>query len=195
MRKLALLTFQTLDGVMQAPSEPGEDDSDDFQHGGWAAPYWEEVMEQVRRVAMADPYDMLFGRKTYELFAPHWSAADPDSPEARRMNSARKYVVTNSLKEFSWTNSTALSGEDLPGEIAALKQQEGPLLQVHGSWQLIQMLLKQNLVDELRLWTFPILVGRGKRLFGRDIPLHRFDLITSDRTQQGVFHSLYQRKE
>ena len=164
MRKLAILTFQTLDGVMQAPSVPEEDFSGDFTQGGWANECWAEVMEQVGREAMAEPYDLLLGKTTYELFASSFSNAGNDNPIAEKLNNAKKYVVTSSLKELQWKNSQKISG-DIPAEISRLKEQDGPLLQVHGSWQLIQTLLTNELIDEFRLWTFPVVVGSGKRLF------------------------------
>ncbi len=164
MRKLAILTFQTLDGVMQAPSVPEEDFSGDLTQGGWANECWAEVMEQVGREAMAEPYDLLLGKTTYELFASSFSNAGNDNPTAEKLNNAKKYVVTSSLKELQWKNAQKISG-DIPAEISRLKEQDGPLLQVHGSWQLIQTLLTNELIDEFRLWTFPVVVGSGKRLF------------------------------
>ena len=164
MRKLAILTFQTLDGVMQAPSVPEEDFSGDFTQGGWANECWAEVMEQVGREAMAEPYDLLLGKTTYELFASSFSNAGNDNPIAEKLNNAKKYVVTSSLKELQWKNSQKISG-DIPAEISRLKEQDGPLLQVHGSWQLIQTLLTNELIDEFRLWTFPVVVASGKRLY------------------------------
>lgn len=164
MRKLAILTFQTLDGVMQTPSVPEENFSGDFTQGGWANECWAEVMEQVGREAMAEPYNLLLGKTTYELFASSFSNAGNDNPTAEKLNDAKKYVVTSSLKELQWKNSQKISG-DIPVEISRLKEQDGPLLQVHGSWQLIQTLLTNELIDEFRLWTFPVVVGSGKRLF------------------------------
>ncbi len=164
MRKLAILIFQTLDGVMQAPSAPEEDFSGDFTQGGWATECWNEVMEHVGREAMAEPYDLLLGKTTYESFASFFSNAGSDNPTAEKLNNAKKYVVTSSLKELQWKNSQKISG-DIPAEISRLKEQDGPLLQIHGSWQLIQTLLTNELIDEFRLWTFPVVVGSGKRLF------------------------------
>ena len=192
MRKLKILTFQTLDGVMQGPGSPDEDTTGGFRHGGWAANYWGEVMEQVQREAMAEPYDLLFGRKTYEMFAPYWSSAEPDNPIAVMMNSATKYVATNTLTRVDWENSHIIRG-DIPAEIAELKQKDGPLLQVHGSWRLIQSLLKHNLVDELRIWTFPVVVGSGKRLFS-DTPGATYDLIKSDVCPSGAFMNFWTPK-
>ncbi|WP_375571357.1 dihydrofolate reductase family protein [Ahrensia marina] len=189
MRDLAILTFQTLDGVMQAPMMPDEDRSGGFDKGGWAAPYFEEVMAQVGREAMAAPYDMLFGRKTYDQFAGHWSTVEND-PAADRMNAARKYVVSNGSPSLSWTNSHLIHG-DVAAEIKALKAQEGPLLQVHGSAELIQTLLSHQLIDEFRLWTFPAVVGAGKRVFETGAPLDSLRLIKSEACANGVVMTIY----
>jgi dihydrofolate reductase len=192
MRDLAILTFVTLDGVMQAPSMPEEDRSGGFQGGGWAAPYWPEVMEQVQREAMDAPYDMLFGRKTYELFAGHWTTVEGDAV-AQRMNAAKKYVVTSTLSDLNWANSNVIAG-DIERAISNLKKQTGPLLQIHGSWQLIQFLLAKGLVDQLRLWMFPVVVGPGKRLFGTERMASEFDLVKSDTTGNGVVMAIYRRR-
>ena len=191
MRDLAVLTFLTLDGVMQAPSMPDEDRSNGFQSGGWAAPYWDEVMAQVHREAMSEPYDMLFGRKTYDLFAGHWPDAGK-SPVADMMNAARKYVVTSTLTSLAWNNSSAITG-NIAGEIRRMKQQDGPLLQVHGSWQLIQLLLGHDLIDEFRLWTFPVVTGPGKRLFASDSPPATLRLVKSEPCPGGVLMNIYRR--
>lgn len=192
MRELAILTFVTLDGVMQAPAQPDEDVSGDFAHGGWAGPHWEEVMAQVSEEAMAVPYDLLLGRKTYETFASHFSRIGDDSAEASVLNRARKYVATDTLKDLTWQNAVPISG-DVAAEVARLKAQDGPLLQVHGSWQLIQTLLAHDLVDEFRLWTFPVLVGSGKRLFGQTAGKPRLSLVKSRTTQNGAVMTFYRR--
>ncbi|MEM7224059.1 MAG: dihydrofolate reductase family protein [Pseudomonadota bacterium] len=189
-RELAILTFVTLDGVMQAPAQPEEDLSGGFQHGGWAGPYWEEVMAQVKQEAMAAPYDLLLGRKTYETFARHFSQAGDQDGEAALLNRARKYVATNSLKVLEWNNSVRIAG-DIAAGVAALKAQDGPLLQVHGSWQLIQTLLKEGLIDEFRLWTFPVVVGAGKRLFEESPGLGGLRLVRSAATENGVLMGIY----
>ena len=177
---------------MQAPSSPDEDPSGGFTHGGWAQPCWDGVMEQVGREAMAMPYDMLFGRKTYELFASHWPDADPDDPAAARMNGATKYVASSTLTEPSWQNTTVLSG-DVVHEVELLKKQDGPLIQVHGSGNLIQTLLKHDLVDEYRLWTFPVITGSGKRLFDEGVPHSSLSLKKSEATGNGAVMSIYRR--
>lgn len=191
MRELAILTFLTLDGVMQAPAETSEDRSGGFSHGGWAAPYWEPVMEQVTEEAMSSPYDLLIGRKTYEIFAPHWPNTD-ETPLSSRLNNATKYVVTNSLNEMGWRNSVPIGG-DVVAAIRSLKNEDGPLLQVHGSWQLIQALLANDLIDEFRLWTFPVLVGTGKRLWETRSPIDALQLVKTRATPDGVVMSIYRR--
>ena len=194
VRDLAILTFVTLDGVMQAPAQPEEDVSGGFRHGGWAMPYWGEVMEQVREEAMAEPYDLLLGRKAYETFVGHFSQADGDTGEASVLNKATKYLVTNTLEDLDWENSVAVSG-DVAEEVARLKAQDGPLLQVHGSWQLIQALLAADLVDEFRIWTFPVLLGSGKRLFSQPEARRRLRLVKSRTTSNGVVMAIYRRSE
>lgn len=191
MRDIAALTFVTLDGVMQAPSQPEEDKSYGFEDGGWAAPYWNDVMDHVQREAMEEPYDMLFGRKTYDLFAGHWPNQTQD-PAARAMNEARKYVVTSRTTDLAWSNSKAISG-DVFREIAQLKAQEGPLLQIHGSWALIQSLLSKDLIDEFRIWTFPVVAGAGKRLFGSNAPRRTLKLKKTEASPGGPVMSIYRR--
>ena len=190
MRDLAILTFLTLDGVMQAPRSPDEDPSGGFRHGGWAVNCWDEVMEQVRKEATAAPYDMLFGRKTYELFAAHWP--NVDSPDAKKMNNATKFVATTTQSKLEWKNAKPITG-DIAAEVSRLKDQEGPLLQVHGSWQLIQTLLAHGLVDEFRLWTFPVVVGSGKRLFGQDTAPTGLMLLKTEPSPSGAVMNIYRR--
>ncbi len=183
MRELKILIFQTLDGVMQAPSAPEEDETGGFTQGGWAKSSWDGVMEQVGREAMDEPYDLLLGRTTYEMFASSFAESDKEDPTARKLNDARKYVVTSSLKELQWQNSEVITG-DVAAQVSRLKEEDGPPLQVHGSWQLIQTLLANHLIDEFRLWTFPVVVGAGKRLFAEgaiptNLRLARFEACPS----------------
>ena len=189
-RDLAILTFLTLDGVMQAPSQPDEDTSRNFETGGWAAPYWDEVMAQVWEEAMSAPYDLLLGRKTYETFATHFTSAANDNPVAARLNAARKFVVSSSLTSAEWNNTHIVSG-DVVAEIGALKAMDGPLLQVHGSWQLIQTLLAHDLIDEFRLWAFPAIVGPGKRLFEDAAARPPLSLVKTGATPNGVIMTVY----
>jgi len=183
MRKLAVLTFQTLDGVMQAPKLPEEDLSGGFSHGGWADPYWDEVMALVEKEAMAEPYDVLFGRNTYDVFAAH---AGDDHP----MNKLKKIVATSNPETLGWQNSVPITN-NIPAEIRALKQQDGPPIQVHGSCGLIQTLLANRLVDELRLFTFPVVLGEGKRLFGNGATPAGFELVRTDSTPGGIVMGIY----
>ena len=193
MREIAVLTFLTLDGVMQGPSGPQEDPSDGFTQGGWAVPYWDEVMQQVMAEAMAEPYDLLFGRKTYDMFAASWSKADDNDPVANRLNNASKFVATTSASiDLIWQNSTPITG-DVAAEISRLKAQDGPLLQIHGSCEFIQTLLAHDLVDEFRLWTFPVVIGRGKRLFGQGTVPAKLKLVKTDTTTNGVVMGIYRR--
>ena len=189
MRELAILIFQTLDGVMQAPSSPAEDDSSGFTQGGWAAPYWDEVMRQVAREAMADPYDLLLGRTTYDLFAASMRDADSGNATAQQLNRARKYVVTTQPNGLDWQNTVRLSG-DIPAQVRQLKEQSGPLLQVHGSWQFIQLLLQHRLINEFRLWTFPVIVGAGKRLFTDGTSPQHLTLVKQEATGNGVIMTI-----
>ncbi len=188
MRKLAILTFISLDGVMQAPKLKEEDTSNNFDLGGWADPFWDDVMTQVGEEAMAKQYDLLLGRHTYELFAQHNAKGDIENP----LNRYTKYVVTNSLTNLKWENSIRVSGNIIKS-VEQLKNQPGPLLQVHGSWQLVNTLLKYELVDELRLWTFPVVLGKGKRLFDEVGQSKKFKLIKSKTTDNGVVMSIYRK--
>jgi dihydrofolate reductase len=182
MRELAILTFQTLDGVMQAPRLPDEGAS----IAGWGEPYWDDVMEHVGKVAMAAPYDVLLGRKTYQLFASSFPSAGDDHP----MNKATKFVATSTLAELDWMNSVPITG-DIAVEVARLKEQDGPLLQVHGSGELIQTLMFHGLIDEYRLWTFPVVVGSGQRLFREGSVRMGLNLIRTEPCASGAIMSIY----
>lgn len=189
MRKLAILTFVSLDGVMQSPSAPEEDPSDGFELGGWAAPYWHGAMPHVMRTAMSEPYDIVFGRKTYDIFAGHWPKA-PQSEVGDMLNAAQKHVVTASGSTLHWQNAQAISG-DVAKEISVLKSADGPLLQVHGSQQLIQALHCAGLVDEYRLWVFPVVLGSGKKLFERTDAPRSLHLLHCEGLENGVVNQVY----
>jgi dihydrofolate reductase len=165
MRKLVVGTFLSLDGVMQAPGGPDEDREGGFEHGGWSAGYWDDVMGPIIDEFTNRADGLLLGRKTYEIFAAHWPrVTDDDDPVASKLNSIPKYVASTTLDAVEWNNSTLLQG-DIAEEVAKLKDQPGSEIQVTGSGQLIQTLIKHDLVDEYRLWIFPLLLGSGKRLF------------------------------
>jgi dihydrofolate reductase len=189
MRKLIVSTFLTLDGVMQAPGGPEEDTGGGFTHGGWSVNYWDDQMGQVMGEAMSRPLDLVLGRKTYEIFAAHWPHAT-DDPGAKRLNDATKYVASRTLRSLDWSNSVLIEG-DVGEGIAALKQQEGPELQVHGSANLIQTLLRNELIDEYRLWTFPVVVGPGKRLFSDGTIPAGLKLVDSKVSTTGVVIATY----
>ncbi len=182
----------TLDGVMQAPGGPDEDPSGGFRHGGWVAGYWDDFLGNVMGEQMKGPFDLLLGRKTYELFAAYWPHVGAKEPGAKELNSARKFVVSTTLKKLDWANSERVSG-DVAHEIRKLKEQGGPELQVHGSGKLIQTLLKNDLIDEFRLKIFPITLGAGKRLFGEGTMPVEFKLIDCKTSTKGVIVATYKR--
>jgi dihydrofolate reductase len=190
MRKLIVQTFLSLDGVMQAPGGPGEDDSGGFEHGGWSVNYWDEQMGQVMDEAMSRPFDLVLGRKTYDIFAAHWPNA-PEEEGAKPLNDATKYVAARSQPTLEWSNSVLLGG-DAADAIAALKQEDGPELQVHGSGNLIQTLLRHNLVDQYRLWVFPLVIGSGKRLFAEGTIPSGLKLVDSKVSTTGVVIGTYE---
>jgi dihydrofolate reductase len=163
MRKVIVQTFLTLDGVVQAPGGPEEDTSGGFAYGGWSVNYWDDRMGEVMDAAMGVPFDLLLGRKTYDIFAAYWPNASEEAG-AKPLNDATKYVASRSNPTLDWEKSVLLRG-DAAEAVAGLKEQDGPELQVHGSADLTQTLLRSNLVDEFRLWVFPVVIGSGKRLF------------------------------
>ena len=169
MRELVVQTFLTLDGVMQAPGGPGEDDSGGFAHGGWSVNYWDQAMGEAMDQAMGTPFDLVLGRRTYDIFAAHWPHASEDDG-AKPLNDAIKHVASRGRPTLGWANSVLLD-EPVADAVAALKADYGPELQVHGSGDLVQTLLRHGLVDRFRLWVFPLVIGSGKRLFaGGTIP-------------------------
>ena len=190
MRKLIVSTFLTLDGVMQAPGGPEEDDSGDFAHGGWSVSYWDERMGEVMTAAMSTPFDLLLGRKIYDIFAAYWPHATED-PGAKPLNEATKYVASRSRPTLGWSNSVLIEGDAAEG-IAALKNEDGPELQVHGSGNLIQTLLRHGLVDQFRLWVFPLVLGSGKRLFAEGTVPAGLKLVDSTVSTTGVVIGTYE---
>ena len=190
MRKLIVSTFLTLDGVMQAPGGPEEDDSGGFTHGGWSVNYWDEMMPEVMGEALSAPFDLVLGRKTYDIFAAHWPHA-PEEEGAKLFNEATKYVASRSQPTLEWSNSVPIEGDAAEG-IAALKREDGPELQVHGSGNLIQTLLRHNLVDTFRLWISPLVIGSGKRLFGSGTIPAGLRLVDSKLSTTGVVIGTYE---
>jgi dihydrofolate reductase len=189
MRELTVNTFLTLDGVMQAPGGPEEDPSGGFTHGGWSVNYWDDAMGRVMGDAMATPFDLVLGRKTYEIFAAHWPHAT-DEAAAKPLNDATKHVASRTLRSLEWANSVLIEGDVAEG-VAALKQGDGPELQVHGSSNLIQTLLRHELVDVFRLWTFPVVVGPGKRLFADGATPRGLKLVDNKVSSTGVVIGTY----
>jgi dihydrofolate reductase len=188
MRKVIVNTFMSLDGVMQAPGGPDEDPTGGFTHGGWAANYFDdEMMEQM---AEAAPYELLLGRGTYEIFAAHWPY--DEGPIADQLNGTRKHVASTTLEQVEWNNSTLIRG-DVAEYVAALKDEDGPEIQVHGSPGLIQTLLEHDLIDEFRMWIFPVVIGTGKRFFGDGTAPGALKLVDSKLSKSGVTINTYER--
>ena len=193
MRKLIVLSFISLDGVMQAPGGPEEDPTGGFKHGGWVAGYFDDFLGKVMVGQMSKPFDLLLGRKTYEIFAAHWPFVETkEDPIAAGINKAKKYVASKTLRKLDWKNSELIKG-DVAEEVKKLKEQDGPEIQVHGSGALIQTLLKHDLVDELWLKIFPITLGRGKRLFAEGTIPVGFKLVESKISPSGVIVAMYVR--
>ena len=163
MRELIVTTFLTLDGVMQAPGGSTEDVDAGFAYGGWSMTQWDDRMGEVMGRIMGKPFDLVLGRKTYDLFADFWPNA-PEEAGGKPLNDATKYVASRGRPALTWDPSVLIDGDAAEG-VAKLKQQDGPELQVHGSGHLLQTLMRHNLVDRFHLWVFPVLVGMGKRLF------------------------------
>jgi dihydrofolate reductase len=191
MRKLIVSTFLTLDGVMQGPGGPEEDDDGDFRHGGWSVNYWDDQMGEVMGEATSKPFAMVLGRKTYDIMAAYWPTA-PEETGAKVFNDATKYVASRSRPDLErWSNSVLISGDAADG-LATLKKEDGPELQVHGSANLIQSLLRNNIVDEYRLWIFPVVIGSGKRLFADGTIPSGLKLVDSKVSTTGVVIGTYE---
>jgi dihydrofolate reductase len=189
MRKIIVLTFISMDGVMQAPGGPEEDTTGNFKYGGWTVPYFDEFLGQVMSEQMGKPFDLLLGRKTFDVFASYW----PQHPqEGAGINKATKYIVSNTLSRHAWNKSVFIKG-NVVDEIKKLKQQDGPDLQVHGSGNLIQTLLEHDLVDEFWLKIFPVTLGKGKRLFDKGTIPASFALVDSKSSPAGVIIANFKR--
>jgi dihydrofolate reductase len=192
MRKLIVGTFLTVDGVMQAPGGPDEDRDGGFEHGGWSVNYWDDVMGQIIVDSTLQAGALLLGRKTYEIFAAHWPHVSGDDPVAAKLNSVPKHVASRTLDEVTWNNSKLIQG-DVAQAVVALKEQSGGEIQVTGSGHLIQTLMEYDLVDEYRLWVFPVVLGQGKRLFAAGAVPAALRLVETRTSSTGVAIHTYER--
>ncbi len=194
MRNIVVLSFITLDGIIQAPGGPDEDTSGGFKYGGWTVPYFDEFLGEIMDKQMGHSFDLLLGRKTYDIFAAYWpNHADSKDPVSSGINKATKYVVSRSTRHFSWEGSVLVSGNVID-EIKKMKNQNGPELQVHGSANMIQTLLKHDLVDELWLKIFPVTLGLGKRLFADGTIPAAFSLTEFKVSPKKVIVASYKRE-
>lgn len=202
MRKIVVGAFASLDGVMQAPGGPQEDPTGGFRHGGWVAAYWDEQLNAAMTAQFSEPMDLLLGRRTYDIFAAHWPYVqmDPNAGDfdalnvgiAELFNRITKYVATHRPDSLGWKNSRGL-GTDIVAELRRIKAEDGPMLLTQGSTELLRILLENDLVDELRLITFPLVLGKGKRLFGSGSLPSAFKLVSSSTSTNGAVVSRYER--
>jgi len=184
MRKLRVIEFLSLDGVMQAPGAADEDTEGGFRHGGWQRPYFDEVLGATAAEGMAATDAYLFGRKTYEKMASYWPPAPEDDPYARHLNRTSKYVASRTLQRVEWQNASLLRGE-VAAEVAALKEEPGKNIAVLGSGELVQTLIDYDLVDEYFLAVFPLVLGSGKRLFREADQPRKLTLVGANTTSTG----------
>lgn len=189
MRKVITITHVTLDGIMQAPGGPEEDPRDGFTHGGWAMRFPDAVVREALGKIMTGEFDLLLGRRTYEIFAGYWPNAG-DHPIANAFNKAAKYVVTNSLERCDWATSHRING-DAAEQIRQLKAADGPELHIWGSGELLQTLIGADLVDEFRLWVHPLILGQGRRLFEKGVPPRSLSLVESRTGATGILLNTY----
>lgn len=188
-REIIAITQVTVDGVMQGPGGPEEDPSNGFTHGGWAMSFDDDVVTQNLHETVAGEFDMLLGRRTYEIFAGYWPHHG-DNPIGKAFNQATKYVVTHSLDQLDWENSRLLGG-DVVDEVRRLKSADGPELHIWGSGKLLQTLIAADLIDEYRMWVAPVVLGKGKRLFEHGLPLRPLSLVATRSTPSGVLLNTY----
>jgi dihydrofolate reductase len=189
MRKIISITQTSLDGVMQAPGGPEEDPRGGFTLGGWAMPFGDEAWFKVMNRLLSADFDMLLGRRTYEIFAGYWPHAG-DNPIANAFNKATKYVATRSLKQLGWKKSVGIGGDAVEG-VRRLKASKGPELHIWGSGELLQTLIGAGLVDEFHVWTVPVVLGKGKRLFEPGAPAHTLSLVETQASSTGVLLNVY----
>ena len=191
MRKLIVTTMLSLDGVMQAPGGPEEDDSGGFTHGGWSMPLWDDLLNEAKTAELSAPFDLLLGRRTYEIFAGYWPTA-PDGGLGIPFNDATKYVASRSRLSLDWGPALQLEGDAAEGVAALKENDDGPELQVHGSGNLAQTLIRRGLVDEYHLMVFPLVLGQGKRLFADGTIPAALRLVDSKVSTTGVFVGTYE---
>ena len=189
MRKIIAITQVTLDGVMQSPGSPEEDPRNGFAHGGWAMRFLDDALNQAIGETIAGKFDMLLGRRTYEIFAAYWPNQG-DNPIAKAFNKATKYVVTHCLDQLDWQKSQHIGG-DVVDEVRRLKASDGPALHIWGSSELLQTLIAPEVVDEYRIWVFPLVLGEGKRLFENGVPPRGLTLVATASTPMGVLLNTY----
>ena len=190
MRKVRATTFLTLDGVMQAPGGPGEDEDGGFDQGGWSVNFFDDEVGEAMDAFMSPPFDLLLGRKTYDIFAAFWPTA-PEEAGSKPLNDATKYVASRGRPTLGWERSVLLEG-DVVEAVSRLKSEDGRELQVHGSGDLLQTLIRHGLVDEFQLLVFPVLIGAGKRLFADGTLPAALKLIDSRVSPSGVFVGRYE---
>jgi dihydrofolate reductase len=189
MRKIILIAQVTLDGVVQGPGGPDEDRSGGFSHGGWALAVEEPMIEQEVNALMSRDFDLLLGRRTYEIWTAYWPY-HTDNVIGAAFDKATKHVATNTLHELEWQPAKRLSG-DIVSEVKKLKESDGPEIHIWGSFNLVQTLIAAGLIDEYRLWVYPIIIGQGKRLFEHGVPPGAFTLTDSQRTPKGLMINVY----
>jgi dihydrofolate reductase len=191
MRRIVSSTFVSLDGVMQAPGGPDEDPTGGFTLGGWTAPYFDEALGAAMSEIFGRPFDLLLGRKTYDIFAAHWPyISDPNDAFAAMFNRITKYVASRSKPKLDWKNSQWL-GKDTASALKKLKAEDGPDLMVQGSSELMQTLWKESLLDEFSVLTFPVVLGAGKRLFREGVPPIALKTVKSRSFPTGVVVTNY----
>lgn len=188
MRKIVAITHVTLDGVMQAPGGPEEDARNGFAHGGWTQPFGDHALNEAIGEVISGEFDLLLGRRTYQIFAGYWP--NHHGPIATAFNKATKYVVTRSVGPLDWVNSRHIGG-DVVDQILRLKTSDGPELRIWGSGELLQTLIAAGLIDEHRIWVFPLVLGEGKRLFENGVPPRAFSLVATRSTPKGVLLTTY----
>jgi len=193
MRKLVSITHVTLDGVMQAPGGPEEDPRGGFAYGGWAMSIGDDLLREALDDVISREFDMLLGRRTYEIFASYWPDRG-ENPIGRAFNQAVKHVASRSLEELTWEKSERIAG-DVPGAVRRLKASDGPEIHIWGSGELLQCLIAEGLIDEHRMWVYPVVLGQGKRLFEPGLPARELTLVDCRATPAGVVLKTYRPGE